>query len=216
METKALVNITAAVITAIISALMLFQTLFVGSLLEEAGLVGIFLASMFSHLTVIGRDMFVPAFIQLTEDYPPLLLGFSAGTGAAIGEVTTYYWGSGIKDAFKGDEKDDALSRWVEKYGLIALLLIAASPLPDTPIVILAGSTRFPFRKFLLIEAVGKTVWYTSGAAVGELLLIHLSSFIEEILLSTIIVIASVALCVIVSWSKSREKALSLLKRLLH
>jgi len=215
MKKKSLVSITAAIATAVISGLILYETLIAHSLLAENGLIGIFLAAMFSHLTVIGRGVFVPAFLPLTAIFHPLLLGLSAGLGGAIGEVTTYYWGLGIKDAFKGDEKDSTLSRWIEKYGLIALLLIAATPLPDTPIVILAGSARFPLRKFLIIEAIGKTVWYTSGAAIGGLFLIHLSSFIEEILLSTVIVIASVILCIIVSWTKTREKVLQLLKRLL-
>ena len=216
MEKKALVNVIAAVTTAIISAIILYLTLIVGSLLEEVGLFGIFLASMFSHLTVIGRDMFVPAFLPLTVIYHPLLLGLSAGLGGAIGEVTTYYWGLGIGGALDEKERDNILSKWIEKYGLMAILLVAASPLPDTPIVLLAGSFRFPLRKLLIVEGIGKTLWYSLGAALGGFLLTHLSVFLEGLVLSTIIVIASAAICVIASWSKSREKVLQLLRKLFH
>jgi len=215
MERKALVNISAAVITAVISAIILYQTLFVGSLLVEAGLFGIFLASMFSHLTVVGRDLFAPAFVNLTQSLPPLLLGFSAGTGAAIGEVTTYYWGVGIREAFQSNDKNSVISRWIEKYGFLALLVVSASPLPDTPIALLAGSARYPFGKFLVIQLVGKNVFYSFAAVVGGAIFAHLTGLIGELVLSAIVVAASVVLCIIASWSKGREKVLQLLRKIL-
>jgi membrane protein YqaA with SNARE-associated domain len=159
VERKAFVNIAAAVTAAAVSAVILYEMLIAGSLLQEAGLAGVFLASMFSHLTIVGRDMFVPTFLALAPRYHPLLLGLAAGLGGAIGEVSTYYWGLGIKDALKGAEKDDTLPKWVEKYGLLAVLIVSATPLPDTPIVLLAGSARLPLRKLLVVEASGKTLW---------------------------------------------------------
>ena len=216
MEKKALVNVSAAVLTAVISALILYQTLFVDPLLKETGLIGIFLASMFSHLTVIGRDMFAPAFVNLIKHYPPLLLGLSAGLGGAIGEVTTYYWGLGIQEAFSENERNSAVSKWIEKYGLLAILVVAASPLPDTPVALLAGSARFPLGRFLLVEAVGKTVFYSFGAAVGGAIFQTLNNSVDEWIFSILVVAASIILCVIASWGKSREKIIGLLRRVLH
>jgi membrane protein YqaA with SNARE-associated domain len=216
MRKRAIVNITAVILTAVISAIILYQTLFAGHLLQEAGLLGIFLASMFSHLTVIGRDMFVPAFINLMKYYNPVVLGFSAGLGAAIGEVTTYYWGMGIQEAFKEDSQSQIVKRWIGKYGFVAILLVAASPLPDTPIVLLAGTTRFPFRKFLIIQMIGKTTYYSLGAVVGGAIFQGLSSFMEEWVLSAVVLAGSIVLCVMASWSKSREWILRLLRKILH
>lgn len=215
MEKKSWIRITAAVLTALISAIILYMTLIVGSLIEETALVGIFLASMFSHLTVLGRDMFVPAFLPLTTIYHPFLLGLSAGIGGAIGELTTYYWGLGISEVLEEKERKNLLSKWIEKYGLIATLLVAASPLPDTPIVLLAGSNRFPLRKLLIVEVIGKTIYYSLGAVVGGFFFTGLSGYLEELTLSTIIVAASVVICVATSWRKSREKVLQVLRRLL-
>ncbi len=216
MERKALVNIAAAVMTAATSGVILYQTLVVGSLLQEAGLIGIFLASMFSHLTVIGRDMFLPAFIDLINDYHPGILGVSAGLGAAIGDVTAYYWGLGIREAFEENERDDTVMNWIEKYGLIAVLFVASSPLPDVPIILLAGSARLPFRKFLAIEAIGKSLFYSLAAAVGGAVFLQLRGLMPELALSAVVVAASIMLCVLTSWKKSREKILQLLKSLLR
>ncbi len=207
-------NIAGASIAAVLSAAILYETLIAGSLLRETGLIGIFLAAMFSHITVIGRDMFVPAFLTLTVQYFPLLLGLVTGIGAAIGELTTYYLGLGIKDALDNTKKEDAVSRWVEKYGIVALFVVAASPLPDVPLVLLAGSARFPLRRFLLVEAIGKTLWYSLGAAVGGFFFTQMSAFVEEMVLSTIIAIVSFTICIIFTWGKSREKLLQVLDRI--
>ena len=213
MEKKALVNISAAILTAVISAVILYQTFLVGHQLQEIGLIGIFLASMFSHLTVVGRGLVVPVFVSMILSFNPILLGIAAGLGAAIGEVTTYYWGLGIQEAFRNNEKSSTVSKWVEKYGWLAILIVAASPLPDTPIALLAGTIRFPFRKFLAIQVVGKIVFYSFGAAVGSALFQSLSSSEDEWTVSLLLLIASIVLCVVVSWSKARNKAVELLRK---
>jgi len=203
-------------ITAILSGLILYETMVTGSLLEETGLLGMFFASMFSHLTVIGRHLFLPAFLSLSLLNNPLLLGFSAGLGGAIGELTTYYCGLGIKETLeKDDNKDDDFSKWVRKYGFIAIFIVAASPLPDTPVALLFGSSRFPFKKFLIIEILGKTLYYSLGAALGGLFFTEIGNIIGETFLSIIIFGGSTLLVILTSWSKSRNKIFTFLRRFL-
>jgi membrane protein YqaA with SNARE-associated domain len=148
--------------------------------------------------------------------YNPFLLGFSAGLGAAIGEVSTYYWGLGIQEAFKEDKQSSLVTKWIEKYGFLAILLVAASPLPDTPIVLLAGTARFPFKKFLAIQIIGKIAYYSLGAFVGGAIFQGLSNYMEEWILSASVLVASIILCVLASWSKSREWIIYVLRRILH
>ncbi|MCS7120053.1 MAG: VTT domain-containing protein [Nitrososphaerota archaeon] len=216
MEKRYLISIIALVGVAVISAVILYHTLFVGNIVEEIGLSGIFLVSMLSHLTIIGRDLFAPAFISLTPFYNPVILGFSAGIGAAVGEVTTYYWGLGISNTFQKGSEESQFTRWMKKYGNLALLIVASSPLPDTPIALLAGSSRLPIGKFLMIQIVGKTLFYSLAAAAGGFIFAQLSDIFGELLLSTLVVAASLALCVIASWNKGREKVLKLLRMILH
>jgi len=216
MRKKAVINIAAVIGIAVISAVILYETMFRGSLLLEAGLLGIFLAAMFSHLTVIGRDMFVPLLLNLMAYYNPFLLGFAAGLGAALGEVSTYYWGLGIQEAFKEDSQSTIVKKWIDKYGLLAILLVASSPLPDTPIVLLAGTTRFPFKKFMAIQIVGKITFYSLGAVVGGAIFQGLSNYVEEWILSAAVLVCSILLCVLASWGKSREWLLQNLRKILH
>ncbi len=214
MRRKALLNVSAAILTAVISGIILYKILFAGRMLEEEGLLGIFLVSMFSHLTIVGRDLFTPVFIALIKHYHPVLLGLSAGMGGAIGEVTAYYWGLGIREAFQSSGRESVVYKWIEKYGLLVILLVAASPLPDVPIALLAGSARFSLRKFLLIEAVGKSTYYSVGASIGGYVFQCLVGAIDEWVLSLIVVSASIVLCVIVSWDRTREKIIRIFERL--
>jgi len=200
------------VITAILSSIILYETVLTNNILSEVGLFGIFLSSMFSHLTVIGRGIFGPTFLLLTQIYHPILLGAFAGWGGAIGEVTTYYLGSVISEAVE-EKEDNRLKKWINKYGLIVILFLAATPLPDTPIILLAGSSRFPVLKILIIEGIGKTLFYSLGALFGGFIFTSLSDIVGSLITSTIIVGASMAFCIAVSWEKSREKILKLINK---
>lgn len=215
-KSRALIKIFGATLTAVLSFVVLYEAFLLESPLKNYGLLSVFLAALFSHLTVVARGFFVPLFLSLVESYGPLVLGLIAGLGGALGEVAAYYWGRGIKETFSPDERRDPPPRWAEKYGLLVALIFAASPLPDTPIILLAGLLRFPLWKLMLIQVAGKSTLYFLGAVVGSFILMGLKSIIEEIIASTIILIASVILCIMVSWSKSRERILQILEKIMN
>jgi membrane protein YqaA with SNARE-associated domain len=206
--------VLATLTTAVISGVILYEMVIKNNFLGEIGLAGIFFASMLSHLTVVGRDIFVPTFLPLTSVYHPMVLGSIAGWGGAIGEMTTYYWGLGIRETIKQDETKNGFFKWINKYGLPAILLVAASPLPDTPIILLAGSARFSKVKLLLIEGVGKTLWYTIGAVLGGFFYLSFTEHVGELVTTTIVIIASTIFCIIVSWEQSRSKIFYLVRKI--
>jgi len=211
LNKRFLVSLFSALAVATLSGIFLYETLIANNFLGEAGLSGMFLAAMLSHLTVIGRGIFIPAFLTLTSTYHPIILGTAAGLGGALGEATTYYLGLGIGEALEA--KDKTVYKWINKYGLIAILILAASPLPDAPIILLAGSSRFPFSKILLIEGIGKIILYILSAIFGGFLFLGLTDLMGELLTSILIVIASLILCIIVSWEKARNKILKPLEK---
>jgi membrane protein YqaA with SNARE-associated domain len=215
LEIKALVKLFGAITTAMLSLIILFGVFMNKSSLEDYRLMGVFLAALFSHLTIIARGLFAPLFLSLTEFYNPVTLGLTAGLGGALGELTAYYWGLGIRETLNPDGRKDPLPKWAEKYGLIIALIFASSPLPDTPIMLLAGSIRFPLWKLMLIQMTGKTTFYSLGAIIGGFIFIGLKSFFEEIIISILILAVSIVLCVAFSWSKSREKLLRVLEEIL-
>ncbi|UCD45379.1 MAG: VTT domain-containing protein [Candidatus Bathyarchaeota archaeon] len=180
------------------------------------GLIGVLVVSMVSHLTVVARDMFIPMYLPLATIYHPLVLGASAGLGAAIGEVTTYVLGWGVAESIEENQgEDNRLSRWIRQYGLWAILLVAVTPLPDTPIVLLAGSNKLPFGKLFLVECVGKTALYSIGALVGGFVFTGLTGALGGLTASFLMVLGSLLFCVLVTWKKSRDLIFGWFERLL-
>ena len=220
VKVKALLNIIGAAVTAVLAALILFGTLLSSDLLEGYGLINIFLAALLSHLTIVARGLFLPAFLSLTQFYNPLVLGVMAGIGGGLGEMVAYYWGLGIKEALTASNEEqnkheDPLPRWAERYGLIVAFLFASLPLPDTPIMLLAGALRFSPYKLLAVQLVGKSLLYSLGAFVGGFIFMELKSATEEITASILILLASIILSILVSWNKSREKIMRIVEKFL-
>jgi membrane protein YqaA with SNARE-associated domain len=215
LRKKAVVSILAVVAVAVLSGVVLWRWSTDPDQLGQFGLGGIFLASMLSHLTIVARDMFIPMFLPLATVYHPLVLGASAGIGAAIGELTTYLLGWGVAESIQeGQSDDNRLARWIRKYGLWAVLLVAVTPLPDTPIILLAGSSKLPFKKLFLVECVGKTTLYSIGAVVGGVVFTELTGAFGTIAASALMVIGSLVFCVLVSWKKSRNLIFGWFERL--
>ena len=110
--------------------------------------------------------------------------------------------------------ENSRLSRWIRTYGLWAVLLVAVTPLPDTPIVLLAGSNKLPFGRLFIVEAVGKTVLYSIGAIVGGFVFTGLTGAFGGVGASALMVAGSLVFCVLVTWKKSRDVLFGWFERL--
>jgi len=205
MERKALVSLIFVVLAASLSSLLFYETAIANTTLGQLGLLGVFFAAFLSNLTVIGRDMFMPVFLPMAPLYNPFFLGAAAGWGGALGLVTTYYGGRTISEAVEKGDSEDRISEWIRRYGLLAVFIVAVSPLPDTPVILLAGSSKFPLSKVIFLEGLGKTVWYTLGALVGGAVFGVMTDLMGGPLTSVFLLIASIVFCILVSWRRGRE-----------
>jgi len=217
LKEKAWLSILAVAAVAAISALLLWQIAFKQGNLGRLGLAGIFVASLLSHLTVVASGTFIPMFLAMTPVYNPLHLGVAAGWGGAVGEVTAYFLGWGVAESIqeRSGHTEDRVSRWIRRYGLWAVLLVSITPLPDTPIVLIAGSSRLPLKKLVIVEGVGKTIYYTLGAFLGEFIFIGLIDTLGSLAASAVMVAASIAFCVLVTWGRSRDAVFGWVERFL-
>jgi membrane protein YqaA with SNARE-associated domain len=218
MRRRAVIGILGVSAMAILSALILWRSMVDPNSLGQLGLIGVFLASLLGHLTVVAKDMFLPMYLSLTSTYHPAALGLAAGTGAALGEVATYVLGWGIAETV-GDERsqtENKLADWIRRYGLWAVLLVASTPLPDTPIVLIAGSNRLPIGKLLVAELLGKTTLYSIGAVFGGYVFNGLVGVFGGLATSILTVVVSILFCIGITWSKSRELILGWFDSLLH
>jgi membrane protein YqaA with SNARE-associated domain len=215
LRRKAILSIAGVVFVAAVSTYVLWRWTTDPESLGQIGLGSILVVSMVSHLTVVARDMFIPMYLPLASVYNPLVLGASAGIGAAIGEVTTYILGWGVAESLTEQGVEDTrLARWIRQYGLWAVLLVAITPLPDTPIILLAGSNKLPFAKLFAVECIGKTILYTLGAIVGGFVFTGLTGAVGGWMASLLMVVGSIVFCVLVTWKKSRDMIFGWFERL--
>ena len=217
VKKRALLSIASVAAIAVVSAVVLWETLIAQRSLGQIGLGSIFLVSMISHMTIVARDMFLPMLLSLSSSYNPLLLGIFAGWGGALGDVSSYFLGWGIGESVRDKQEgnEDHLTRWIKRYGLWAVLLFSVTPLPDTPILILAGSSQLSFKKLLLVEGIGKTALYSLGAFVGSFVMEDLTGTVGGLYASAAIVVLSIVFCILVTWNKSRKALFGWLEKLI-
>ena len=206
MKRQAVISIIGVMAVALLSGGLLYRLMIQGDSLGNLGLIGVLIAAMLSHLTVVARDVFIPLFLPLASVYHPVILGTAAGTGAAIGEITTYFLGWGVAESMEPlSDSEDRIARWINKYGLWAVLIVAMTPLPDTPIVILAGSRKLPFGKLAVVEVLGKSALYSVGAMMGGLVYGGLENTIGAVFASLLLVVGSLIFSIAVTWKPSRD-----------
>lgn len=217
MNRRATLVIFGVSATALVSGYILWLLFTDITRVEGMGLGGMLLVSLLSHATMVARDIFVPLFLSLTPLYNPILLGAAAGVGGAIGDIIPYMLGMGVAETIqKGNSRaEDMVSKWIKKYGLWAILVVAATPLPDLPVVMLAGTRRLPIQKLLFIEVVGKTALYSVGASVGGLVFNLLIGAVGSVTASVGMVIGSLVFSIALTWPPSRDWLFGILDRLI-
>ncbi len=215
MNKKAYLTIAGVTATALVSGYILLLFFTDMASVEEMGLWGIFLTSLLSHATMVARDIFVPLFLALTPIYNPIILGATAGIGGAIGDIIPYLLGLGVAETVERTEgkAENLVDKWIKKYGLWAVLVVAMTPLPDLPVVMLAGTRRLPFTKLVLIEAAGKTVLYSLGAYVGGWVFEILIGAVGSWLASIGMVVGSIIFSIALTWPPSRDWLFGFLDR---
>lgn len=180
------------------------------------GLLGVFLASFLGHFSIVLKDIiFVPLFITLSTNhsYHPLLLGFLGGLGGGLGELSAYLIGRGIAKVAGSRAKEDDPPSWVRKLGLLSVLVFALTPIPDAPLLMLLGSAGFPVLAVLALEIVGKTILYSMAAIGGAIFYSLLAGILPVPWDSLVVISASVAFSVVVTWERTRRPLLRFARR---
>ena len=147
------------------------------------GYLGAFLISIIGNFTIIFPIPYSMAifFLGASRVVNPLILGIVAGIGAQIGEVSAYLLGRGVSKIElekKYGARFKRINQMVEKHGLWAIFIFAATPLPDDMVLIPAGIIGYDFKKTMIAGFLGKIVLTTFLAYAGY----YSMSFIENVI----------------------------------
>ena len=140
-----------------------------------------------SNMVLAGAAML------LLPSFNPFLVGVIVAIAAVSAKLIHYYVVRTSRTVMSEEriKSLDSERHRVEKWGALALFIAAASPVPDDPLIIYAGFTKYNAIKFVLSYFLGKVAVTIPGALLGHVV----GSYFE----SMPIVLASIALTALIT-----------------
>jgi membrane protein YqaA with SNARE-associated domain len=137
--------------------------------LQHYGYAGIFLIEFIANASVLLPIPGSLVAIAVAPLFNPLLLALTASLGAALGEIVAYVAGLSGSRLIHHPGWYDRIHTWLEKFGGITILLMAAIPNPlfDTA-GLAAGALRMGITRFFF--------WCWAGKFINRLILVFSSA----------------------------------------
>jgi len=138
------------------------------SAIGTLGYIGIFFLSVLGNATIILPIPSVLAAYLGGGILNPVLVGIIAAFGATIGELTGYLAGFGGREIVKDTKKLEKIEKWMEKYGLGTIFILAIVPNPLFDLAgIASGMLKIPVWKYFLVTWAGKTIKFLGFSYLG-------------------------------------------------
>lgn len=144
------------------------------------GYPGVFLIALLANATIFIPAPGVAIIYAMGAVFNPLLVGLSAGTGGALGELSGYLAGFSGQAVIENTKVYDRIKPWVDTYGGWAILVLAAIPNPFFDVAgVAAGISKMPMRTFLFFIWIGQLIKMTFFAYAGYYSLEWITRFFE-------------------------------------
>lgn len=126
-----------------------------------------------------------------------LLIGIIVAITATLAKLIHFYVVRGSRIVLSEERLKslDSEKQRVEKWGALALFIAAASPVPDDPLIVYVGLTKYNTVKFIISYFIGKVAVTIAGAIIALFGLTLGGGFFE----SMPVVVASIALTAIIT-----------------
>lgn len=143
------------------------------------GYTGAFIVSFFGNATILFPFPYIAVpFILggITDEvtsmfvFDPWVIGFVAGFGALIGEMTGYIIGYGGGKLIDQEQRN-GFREFIESHPRatpLILWFLAATPIPDDILIVPLGAARYPWWKVALPQLIGKTMFMIAIAWAGR------------------------------------------------
>jgi uncharacterized membrane protein YdjX (TVP38/TMEM64 family) len=167
-------GVGVAVLRILALAAVIGITVYIYSIRERVdefaayGYPGIFVIMLMANATVILPAPGVAVVFAMGSIFNPILVALAAGTGGAIGELSGYLAGFSGQAVVENTRAYNRVTPWVQKYGVWAILVLAAIPNPFFDLAgIAAGVAKIPILKFLFFCWIGQLIKMTMFAYAG-------------------------------------------------
>ncbi len=137
--------------------------------LAKYGYPGIFLLALLANATVLFPAPGLAVVFTMGSIFHPLGVALAAASGGALGELTGYLAGWSGQAVIERMDIYQKVSPYVQKYGLLAIFVLALIPNPTFDVVgIAAGALKIPLWKFLVTAWLALLIKMTAFAYAGS------------------------------------------------
>lgn len=138
--------------------------------LGNFGYLGVFLLILLASATIVLPSPALGAAFLAGKTLNPWLVGVLSGVAAGLGEITGYMAGYSGSSAVQRSRFYPHIERWVQRWGAVAVFVLAAVPSPLIDLAgIAAGTMRMRFSVYLLACILGKIIRFIGVAWLGRL-----------------------------------------------
>ena len=165
-------------------------------------ILGILLTSFLLNIIPFAgpSNLFIASTIAIkTMNIDPLTIGLFVASGSAAAKFI-YYLVMFFAGKYIGENRRkrlDAASPKLKKWAPLALFVVAATPLPDEPVIIPLGLIRYSPSRLFLAYFSGKLVICVLGAYLGRFTHEVLTSMIDENVLMIISIVLTIIITII-------------------
>ncbi len=172
-------QLTVGFCLAIIIPFYLFRDQIVG--LGDWGYLGAFIINGLSSATIILPAPGGVVIAIMAQDFNPFLIGIAAGLGGAIGGSTAYFAGAINTGKGRQSRLFRRFERLMRRFGGGIIFTFALIPvLPGDLASLIAGSVRYPLRKYFLYNGVASVIKMTVIAYIGADALARLENIFRD------------------------------------
>lgn len=162
-------------------------------------LLGIFVTSFILNIVPFmgPSNLLIATNAALLVNADPFTIGFLVALGSALAK-SIHYAITFFISGFIGKERRkrlDAAGLKLKNWAFLALFIVAASPLPDEPVIVPLGLLKYNPIKFFVPYFVGKLLITIAGAYLGS----AGQRFLEPFVSQEILIIASIILTLIIT-----------------
>ncbi len=167
-ETRTTILRVLAVLTVFGISVYIFSIRDQAEQIAKYGYPGIFLVALMANATVLLPAPGVAVVFAMGSVFNPIGVALAAGTGGAVGELSGYLAGFGGQAIVEKTAAYARVQPWVQKWGVWAVLILAAIPNPFFDLAgVAAGTLKISVWKFLLFCWIGQTIKMAMFAFAG-------------------------------------------------
>lgn len=179
--------------------------------LIEYRFIGIFLLSLISNsIPFVGLPYlnFIVLMSPFLNQFEFVIVAVLSALGASLGKVVVYFLGRSIRFTLPETTKENLFffQKLFRKWGIFAIFLFAASPLPDDVLYIPLGMAQYRLYHYFLAVFCGKLIVTSYTLLAGKVAMEFIDSFTNSFELSfTIFFLATIIFTIFIikfDWKK--------------